>query len=135
VRLLADASRETGEAILRNGLPNGGAGDVDATAGPHAGIAIKRSHPDKNDLGILRALREQRGTAGATERLIVAIACVPTADTLLTAHNSKSSWLYSCGWGYRRSGSSLTALTVAVHGTEERGANLKAHRTAIAAPG
>jgi hypothetical protein len=130
--LFSDAPREAREAIVRNGLPESGASDVHSTAGPNAGIAVKRSHPDEDDLGILRVLREQGGAAGATECLVVAIAGVPAAYIVLTAHNSKSSWFCPRGWGCCCSGSSLTALAVAVHGTQERGADLEAHRTTIA---
>jgi hypothetical protein len=105
------------------------------TAGPHPGVTIERSHADKRDVWILRVLREQRGAAGTAECLVVAIAGVPAADAIFTAYDAKSPWLYAGRWRYGSSGSSLTAGAVAVHGAEQRLADLKAHCATVAAAG
>jgi hypothetical protein len=89
----------------------------------------------KREVWILRVLREQRGAAGTAECLVVAIAGVPAADAIFTAYDAKSPWLCAGRWRYGSSGSSLTAGAVAVHGAEQRLADLKAHCATVAAAG
>jgi hypothetical protein len=60
VELRFERSGKAGQAIIGNWLPNGGAGNMQATHRPYPGVAIEGSHANVDELRALRMLSEQR---------------------------------------------------------------------------
>jgi hypothetical protein len=60
VELRFERSGKAGQAIIGNWLPNGGAGNMQATHRPYPGVAIEGSHANVDELRALRVLSEQR---------------------------------------------------------------------------
>jgi hypothetical protein len=60
VDLCFERPGKPGQTVIRNRLPNSGAGDMEATHRPYPGIAVEGSHANVDGLWVVRMLSEHR---------------------------------------------------------------------------
>jgi hypothetical protein len=78
-----------GQSVVGDRLPRRGIGDELADAWPDPRIAIERSHPDSDRVGVVGVAAEQRRATVAAEPFLAAAVRLPYAKLVLTRNDPK----------------------------------------------
>jgi hypothetical protein len=125
---------EARQPVVGDRLPRRRIGDELARARAHAGVAVDRRHPYRDDVQAGTRGEEPRA-AVAAEDLLEAVGRRPGRQVVLALEDPHRAGLDADRRGGRGPRTMLAAGAVTVDGAAERGGDLEAHGTAGAAAG